>query len=84
MQKSKVWIAISIILLILSIILGYNLYKQKKEYTLSKENDYNMAFYEVLDYVQNVKKGIDPLVNIKEEKNYGKICMSSMWLCTRG
>lgn len=55
MQKSKIWMAISIILLIITGILGYNLINQKSVYATTKENDYNKAFYEVVEYVQNVK-----------------------------
>ena len=55
MQKNKIWILLSVILLIVIAILGYNLYEQKNKYATITENDYNKAFYEVVDYVQNVK-----------------------------
>ena len=55
MQKNKIWLAVSIILLIITGILGYNLINQKSVYATTKENDYNKAFYEVVEYVQNVK-----------------------------
>ena len=55
MQKSKIWIFLTVIAVILAIILGFNLFNQKTAYATTKENDYNMAFYQVTEYVQNVK-----------------------------
>ena len=36
-------------------VLGYMLVKNNKETKTASENTYNMAFYEVVDYVQNVE-----------------------------
>ena len=47
--------AVLAILIILSIILGYLLYKENKEHAISLENQYNLAFSEVINYVQNVE-----------------------------
>ena len=55
MQKSKIWIFLTAIAVIVAIILGFNLFSQKTAYAITKENDYNMAFYQVTEYVQNVK-----------------------------
>ena len=78
MQKNKIWIAISIILLIIIGILGYNLNKQKKEYALTKENDYNMAFYEVVDYVQNVKTYLAKSM-ISKTPEHGAEMLTHVW-----
>ena len=48
---------LGIILLLVAIIaiLGLYTYQKQKEATYASENSYNMAFYEVVDYVQNVE-----------------------------
>ena len=55
MKNNKVWIIITIILIIVVGVLVYCLNKEKQQCTNMKENEYNMALYEVVDYVQNVK-----------------------------
>ena len=35
--------------------LGALLYKKNKEYSIATNNEYNMAFYELVDYMQNVE-----------------------------
>lgn len=56
MKKSKIiMIGAIIILAIIAGILGYKLYQEHKAYTVSTENAYNMAFFELVDYTQNVK-----------------------------
>lgn len=55
MQKNKIWTVATVIALIVVAIFGYNLVNQKKVYATTKENEYNMAFYEVVEYVQNLK-----------------------------
>ena len=37
------------------IILGLFIYKKSRDYRQMSENDYNMAFYELVDYVQSVE-----------------------------
>ena len=48
MKKSKIWIVTTAIAIIVAIVLGYNFLNQKKAYATTKENDYNMAFYQVV------------------------------------
>lgn len=55
MRKNIIWITVVSILIIVIGVLGYNLKVQKEKYSQTKENEYNMALYEVMDYVQNVK-----------------------------
>ncbi len=42
-------------LLIIIVILIVIIYKKQREYRQTSENAYNMAFYELVDYVQNVE-----------------------------
>ncbi len=56
MKKSKIIMIVAIIVLaIIAGVLGYKLYQEHKAYTVSTENTYNMAFFELVDYTQNVK-----------------------------
>ena len=43
------------VLLIIVAALGIILYTKQREYRQASENSYNMAFYELVDYVQNVE-----------------------------
>jgi hypothetical protein len=55
MKKKKVLVLVIAVLAVLTLVLGYSLYQKQKAYKVSTENNYNMAFYELVDYVQNVK-----------------------------
>ena len=54
MKKNYIY-GIIIILLIISIILGYFLYKEKSRYSIATHNQYNLAMYELIDHVQDVE-----------------------------
>ena len=49
MRKNKIWTIATAIALIVVAILGYNLFNQRKVYATTKENEYNMAVYEVVE-----------------------------------
>ena len=53
--KDRHMLSIIVVLFAIIIILGLYTYKKQREYRQSSENAYNMAFYEVVDYVQNVE-----------------------------
>jgi germination protein YpeB len=78
MKNSKVWIAVSVILLVIVGILSYNLNKQKKQYSITKENEYNMAFYEIVDYVQNVKTYLAKSM-ISKNAEHGAEILTHVW-----
>ena len=42
-------------IIIISIILGVNLYKEHKKYVTVSENQYNYALYELVNYVQDIE-----------------------------
>ena len=46
---------ILLILIIISIVFGGFWYKEKQNHTIAVQNQYNLAFYELIDYMQNVK-----------------------------
>ena len=78
MKKNKIWILLSVILLIVIAILGYNLYEQKNKYATITENDYNKAFYEVVDYVQNVKTYLAKTM-VSKTAEHGAEMLTHVW-----
>ena len=78
MQKNKIWILLSVILLIVIAILSYNLYEQKNKYATITENDYNKAFYEVVDYVQNVKTYLAKTM-VSKTAEHGAEMLTHVW-----
>ena len=48
-------LSIICVLGIIVTILGIILYKKQREFRQASENSYNQAFYELVDYVENVE-----------------------------
>ncbi len=80
--KDRHMLSIIVVMLAIIIILGLYIYKKQTEYRQASENAYNMAFYELVDYVQNVEvylakslissspeSGADNLTNVWREAN---------------
>lgn len=78
MKKNKIFILIIAVLVIVSLILGYNLYEKQKAYTISTQNSYNMAFYELVDYVQNVKTYLAKSLITTDDK-HGAETLTHLW-----
>ncbi len=53
--KDRHMLSIIVVLFSTIVILGIYTYKKQIEFRQASENSYNMAFYEVVDYVQNVE-----------------------------
>lgn len=79
------------VLLIIVILLGIILYKKQKDYRQASENSYNLAFYELVGYVQNVEaylaksiisstpeKSADTLINLWREANLAQSYLSRL------
>ena len=79
------------ILLIISIILGMFLYKQKEKYTVATQNQYNFAFYELIDYVHDLQNylaksiisgskenGAETLMHVWREANLAQVYLSQL------
>ncbi|MDO5555809.1 MAG: germination protein YpeB [Clostridia bacterium] len=90
MKKNYLY-GIMIVLIIISIILGYFLYKQHKEYTTAMQNQYNLALYELVDYVQDVENylakatitstpehGAETLTKVWREANLAQVYLSQL------
>ena len=53
--KDRHMLSVIVVLFTIIIILSVIIYKKQTEYRQASENQYNMAFYELVDYVQNVE-----------------------------
>ena len=78
MKMNKISKLIIAVLVIVALILGYNLYAKQKAYAISTENTYNMAFYELVDYVQNVKTYLAKSL-ITTDDNHGAETLTHLW-----
>ena len=78
MKKNKLWVVITIISLVIITILGYSLLNQKEVYAITKENEYNMAFYEVVEYVQNLKTYLAKSM-ISKSAEHGAEILTHVW-----
>lgn len=80
--KDRHMLSIIVVLVAALIILGLYTYKKQIEYRQASENSYNMAFFELVDYVQNVEtylakslisssseQGAETLTNVWREAN---------------
>ena len=77
MKKNYIY-GIMIILIIISVILGYFLYKEKKDYTIATHNQYNLALYELIDYVQDVENYLAK-ATITSTPQHGAETLSKVW-----
>lgn len=78
MQKNKIWRIITVLALIAIAILAYLFINQRNAYAITKENEYNMAFYEVVDYVQNVKTYLAKAM-ISKSAEHGAEMLTHVW-----
>ena len=89
-KKSYIWSAIAIFLVI-TVCLVATVVREKNEMKLASNNDYNMAFYELVDYVQNVETylakslisstpehGAETLTNVWREANLAQTYLSRL------
>lgn len=66
------------VLLIIVTILGIILYQKQKEYRQASENSYNMAFFELVDYVQNVENYLAKSL-ISSTPEHGAETLTHLW-----
>ncbi len=89
-RKSYIWSAI-VIFSVVAICLITVIIRDKNEAKIASENDYNMAFYELVDYVQNVETylakslisstpehGAETLTNVWREANLAQAYLSRL------
>ena len=64
--KEKHLLTITILIIIIAICASMLAYKNYKDYTTFKKNKYNMAFFEVVDYMDNVENYLAKSLITKE------------------
>ena len=67
--KDRHMLSIIVVLFSIIVILGIYTYKKQTEYRQASENAYNLAFFEVVDYVKNV----EVFMEVKENGSKNKI-----------
>ena len=90
-NRKMLWIIGAVIIIAIIAGLGIYSYNETKKYQLAKENQYNMAFYELVDYVQNVETylakatistsaehGAETLTNVWREASIAQSCLSQL------
>lgn len=90
MKKNYIY-GIMIVFLIVIIVLGIMLYKKNEDYTIEVENQYNLAFYELIHYMQDVETylakamisstpehGAETLTNVWKEANLAQVYLSQL------
>lgn len=90
LKKNYIY-GILIILIIAIVVLGTLLKKQKEEYTIATENQYNLAFYELIDYIEDVENylaksiisssaenGAKTLMHVWREANLAQVYLSQL------
>lgn len=82
---------IMIIFVIISVVLAIFLYKQNQEHIVAVQNQYNFAFYQLIDYVEDVENylakaiissssenGAETLVHVWRESNLAQVYLSQL------
>ena len=92
-ENNKKPFAIIAIVLAVAIIttIIYYAYQQSKKYITASENKYNMSFFELVDYVQNVETylakalisttpehGAETLTNVWREASVAQSCLAQL------
>ena len=70
--------SIIMVLLVIVVILGILLYQRQREYRQISENSYNMAFYELVDYVQNIEVYLAKSL-ISSTSEHGAETLTHVW-----
>ena len=76
--KDRHMLSIIVVMFAIIVILGLYTYKKQIEYRHASENSYNMAFYEVVDYVQNVEVYLAKSM-ISNSPESGAESLSNVW-----
>ena len=71
-------LSVIVTLLVIVAILGFLLYRKQREYRQASENSYNMAFYELVDYVQNVETYLAKSL-ISSTSEHGAETLTHLW-----
>lgn len=76
--KDRHMFSLIVVLFAIIVILGMYIYKKQLEYRQLSDNSYNMAFYELVDYVQNVEVYLAKAM-ISNSPESGATSLSNVW-----
>ncbi len=89
--KDRHMLSVIVVLFAIIIALGVWIYKKQEDYRQASENQYNMAFFELVDYFQNVETylakslisstpehGAETLTNVWKEANLAQVYLSRL------
>lgn len=76
--KDRHMLSIIVVLFSIIVILGVYAYKKQREFRQASENSYNMAFYELVDYVQNVENYLGKSL-ISTTPEHGAETLTMVW-----
>lgn len=76
--KDRHMYSIIIVLLAICVALGIGLYKKQTEYRQAMENSYNLAFFELVEYVQNVENYLAKSL-ISNSPQHGAETLTNVW-----
>ena len=77
LKKGHMLSIICVLLVLVAILIGI-LYMKQKEYRQASENSYNAAFYELVDYVQNVETYLAKSL-ISSTSEHGAETLTNLW-----
>ena len=77
-EKNKYLLVLSIVILIITIIIAYNLYQKQKTFETLSQNNYNRAFYEVVNHMQDVQNYLAKSLISKSSEN-GAETLTNVW-----
>lgn len=93
--KDRHMLTIVVVFLVVIVGMGVFIYKKQTQYRQTMENQYNMAFFELVDYVQNVENflakslisktpehGAETLTNVWREANLASCYLSQIPIAT--
>lgn len=94
-MKKNYMYGITIILIIALLIMAIILYNQKNKYVIATENAYNLAFYELIDYINDVENylaksmitssaehGAETLIHVWRQANLAQVYLSQLPIST--
>lgn len=94
-MKKNYMYGVAIVLIIAIIVMGVLLYNQKNKYVIASENSYNLAFYELIDYIEDVEnylaksmisnsseQGAESLMHVWRQANLAQVYLSQLPIST--
>ena len=94
-MKKNYMYGVTAILIIALVVMGILLYNQRNKYTIATENTYNLAFYELIDYINDVENYLaksmistsaehsaETLIHVWRQANLAQVYLSQLPIST--